>query len=211
MNVPNQVINIDVNSRLSQNVYLICNNKDSGTRFVDVHLFANTEIFDVSGCTVTAAIVTDGFLIDEEVTCAVDKNIVTVPIDNSTDSYSGIMLVELQIKDVDNNVLLTPIAFKVRVSKSITDDAMINEKSMGTVAEVIKEIAAARGNYESLDKRLESKANKEEIENVFGKVSFVEIAEYNDEIAFVTEAMKEKDFKEAAEKCEGILSRIRVM
>lgn len=56
-----------------------------------------------------------------------------------------------------------------------------------------------------------SKASKEEIENVFGKVSFVEIAEYDDEIAFVTEAMKEKEFKTAAEKCEGVLSRIRVM
>ena len=56
-----------------------------------------------------------------------------------------------------------------------------------------------------------AKVNKEEVEKVFGKVSFVEIAEYNDEIAFVTEAMKEKDFKAAAEKCEGILSRIRVM
>ena len=56
-----------------------------------------------------------------------------------------------------------------------------------------------------------SKANKEEIEKVFGNVSFVNMPEYDDEIAFVTEAVKEKDFKAAAEKCEGILSRIRVM
>jgi homoserine dehydrogenase len=56
-----------------------------------------------------------------------------------------------------------------------------------------------------------SKMSKEVVENVFGKVSFVENLEYNDEIAFVTESMKEKDFKAVAEKCEGLISRIRVM
>ena len=56
-----------------------------------------------------------------------------------------------------------------------------------------------------------SKMSKEAVENVFGKVSFVENLEYDDEIAFVTESMKEKDFKVAAEKCEGLVSRIRVM
>ena len=56
-----------------------------------------------------------------------------------------------------------------------------------------------------------SKVSKEDVENVFGKVSYVEGLEYNDEIAFVTEAMKEKEFKAAAEKCEGLISRIRVM
>lgn len=52
---------------------------------------------------------------------------------------------------------------------------------------------------------------KENIEKIFGQVSFVEIPEYEDEIAFVTEKVKEKEWKEAAENCEGLLSRIRVM
>ena len=56
-----------------------------------------------------------------------------------------------------------------------------------------------------------SKNSKEDVEKVFGNVSFINMPEYDDEIAFVTEAMKEKDFKAAAEKCEGLLSRIRVM
>ena len=56
-----------------------------------------------------------------------------------------------------------------------------------------------------------SKTSKEDVEKVFGNVSFVNMPEYDDEIAFVTEAMKEKEFKAAAEKCEGLLSRIRVM
>lgn len=160
MNVPNQVINIDVNNRLSQNVYLICNNKDSGTRSVDVNLFANSEILDVSGCTVTAAIVTDGFLIDEERECQVNKNVITVPIDNTDASYSGIMLVELKITGDGNKVLSTPIAFKVRVTRSITENAKVNEKSIGTVADVIKEVAAAKGKFKSLAEALASKADK---------------------------------------------------
>lgn len=56
-----------------------------------------------------------------------------------------------------------------------------------------------------------SKTSKEDVEKVFGNVSFINMPEYDDEVAFVTEAMKEKDFKAAAEKCEGLLSRIRVM
>lgn len=56
-----------------------------------------------------------------------------------------------------------------------------------------------------------SKSSKEDVEKVFGNVSFINMPEYEDEIAFVTEAMKEKDFKVASEKCDGLLSRIRVM
>ena len=56
-----------------------------------------------------------------------------------------------------------------------------------------------------------SKNSKEDIEKLFGAVSFVNMPEYDDELAFVTEAMKEKEFKAAAEKCEGLISRIRVM
>ncbi len=56
-----------------------------------------------------------------------------------------------------------------------------------------------------------NKNSKEDVEKLFGNVSFVNMPEYDDEIAFVTEGMMEKDFKLAAEKCEGLLSRIRVM
>lgn len=158
MNVPHQIINIDVNSRTSQNVYLICNSNDSGTRFVDVNLFANSEPLDVSGNTVTATIVTDGFLVDEAIECSVNKNVVTVPIDKTDSSYSGIMLVELKIVS-DNKVLSTPIAFKVRVTKSIIENANVNEKSIGTVADVIKEVATARGKFKSLAETLANKAD----------------------------------------------------
>lgn len=56
-----------------------------------------------------------------------------------------------------------------------------------------------------------NKNSKEDIEKAFGSVSFINMPEFDDEIAFVTEAMKEKEFKAAADKCEGLLSRIRVM
>ena len=160
MNVPHQKINIDINRRIAQSVYIIKNSNDIGTRFVDVTLYADSEVFDISGSTVTANMVTEGFLIAEDISCEVNSNIITVQIDGTDPNFqrSGLMLVELKIADSDN-VLMTPIAFKVRVTPSIIFNAQISEKSLGTTAEIIQEIAAARGNYATLAGALSMKAN----------------------------------------------------
>ncbi|MFA9377731.1 MAG: homoserine dehydrogenase [Lachnotalea sp.] len=48
------------------------------------------------------------------------------------------------------------------------------------------------------------------VEAVFGKVEVVKVEELNNEFGFVTEILTEADYKIKAEKCQGIINRIRI-
>ena len=54
-----------------------------------------------------------------------------------------------------------------------------------------------------------TKASKAEITEIFGSVEFVNIEKLNDEIGFVTQAMKERDYEEKAAKLSSMLQMIR--
>ncbi len=49
-----------------------------------------------------------------------------------------------------------------------------------------------------------------QIEEVFGKVQVIKVAELTDEFAFITEELTETAFEEAAAKVDGIITRIRI-
>ena len=55
-----------------------------------------------------------------------------------------------------------------------------------------------------------SKADEEKVKEVFGNVEFVSVASITDEVAFVTEVMTEKEFKEKVESLNAVISRIRI-
>ena len=163
MQIPHQTYKIDLNNINEPLTKMIESVNDKGVRFVDVELWANSQKVTLpQNSTATAAFVTDGFLINESVECAISDDLTTVivPIDNAKiESKSGIMLVEIKITE-NGNILTPPFAFKVRVKKSITEDANIFEKSYGTVSEILKEVATARGDFDNLSFALDSKANK---------------------------------------------------
>lgn len=48
------------------------------------------------------------------------------------------------------------------------------------------------------------------IESVFGKVELIKVEELSGEFGFVTEVLTEADYQAKAEKCQGIINRIRV-
>lgn len=163
MQIPHQTYKIDLNNINEPLTRMIESVNDKGVRFVDVELWANSQKVTLpQNCTATAAFVTDGFLINESVNCSISDDLTTVivPIDNANiESKSGIMLVEIKITE-NGNILTPPFAFKVRVKKSITEDANVFEKSYGTVSEILKEVATARGDFDNLSFALDSKANK---------------------------------------------------
>lgn len=163
MQIPHQTYKIDLNNINEPLTRMIESVNDKGVRFVDVELWANSQKVTLpQNCTATAAFVTDGFLINESVGCTISDDLTTVivPIDNANiESKSGIMLVEIKITD-NGNILTPPFAFKVRVKKSITEDANIFEKSYGTVSEILKEVAEARGNSKTLKDEIATKADK---------------------------------------------------
>ncbi|MBQ6888337.1 MAG: homoserine dehydrogenase [Lachnospiraceae bacterium] len=55
-----------------------------------------------------------------------------------------------------------------------------------------------------------AKADEAKVKEVFGNVEFVSVASITDEVAFVTEVMTEKEFKEKAESLNAVISRIRI-
>ncbi len=55
-----------------------------------------------------------------------------------------------------------------------------------------------------------AKADEAKVKEVFGNVEFVTVDSITDEVAFVTEVMTEKDFKEKAEELGAVISRIRI-
>lgn len=166
MQIPHQTYKIDLNNINEPLTRMIESVNDKGVRFVDVELWANSQKVTLpQNSTATAAFVTDGFLINESVECAISDDLTTVivPIDNAKiESKSGIMLVEIKITE-NGNILTPPFAFKVRVKKSITEDAKIFEKSYGTVSEILKEVAEARGNSKTLKEEIATKADKTEV------------------------------------------------
>lgn len=167
MQIPHQTYKIDLNNINEPLTRMIESVNDKGVRFVDVELWANSQKVTLpQNCTATAAFVTDGFLINESVDCSISDDLTTVivPIDNAKiESKSGIMLVEIKITE-NGNILTPPFAFKVRVKKSITEDANITEKSLGTVSEILKEVAEARGDSKTLKEEIATKADKTEVD-----------------------------------------------
>ena len=149
-------ITVDVNDRNAPNVVGIVNVNDKATRYLDVTLTASGEKLTFADCTVTATFATDGYLISDSVACTLNStaDVITVPLENFN-STSGFLAIEIKIANGDTQVLNTPLALKVKVTPSLLDKSMISKDSVGTAAEICREVATARGKYESLNARLD--------------------------------------------------------
>ena len=148
-------ITIDVNNRNAPNVVAIVNVNDKAVRYLDVTLTASGEKLTFADCTVTATFATDGYLISDSVACTLNStaDIITVPLENFK-SMSGFLAIEIKIANGETQVLNTPLALKVKVTPSLLDKSMINKDSVGTTAEICREVATARGKYDNINARL---------------------------------------------------------
>ena len=148
-------ITIDVNNRNAPNVVAIANVNDKAVRYLDVTLTASGNKLTFTDCTATATFATDGYLISDSVACTINSaaDVITVPLENFK-SMSGFLAIEIKIANGETQVLNTPLALKVKVTPSLLDKSMINKDSAGTTAEICREVATARGKYDSLNARL---------------------------------------------------------
>ncbi|MFR0927646.1 MAG: hypothetical protein ACLSCZ_11400 [Ruminococcus sp.] len=148
-------ITVDVNNRNAPNVVAIANVNDKAVRYLDVTLTASGNKLTFTGCTATATFATDGYLISDSVACTINSaaDVITVPLENFK-SMSGFLAIEIKIANGETQVLNTPLALKVKVTPSLLDKSMISKDSAGTTAEICREVATARGKYESLNARL---------------------------------------------------------
>ena len=148
-------VTVDINNRNAPNIVAIANVNDKAVRYLDVTLTASGEKLTFADCTATATFATDGYLISDSVVCTINSaaDVITVPLENFK-SMSGFLAIEIKIANGETQVLNTPIALKVKVTPSLLDKSMINKDSAGTTAEICREVATARGDYDSLNARL---------------------------------------------------------
>ena len=150
-------ITIDVNNRNAPNVVAIANVNDKAVRYLDITLTASGNKLTFTDCTATATFATDGYLISDSVACTINSaaDVITVPLENFK-SMSGFLAIEIKIANGETQVLNTPLALKVKVTPSLLDKSMISKDSVGTAAEICREVATARGKYDSLNARLDT-------------------------------------------------------
>ncbi|WP_302602178.1 hypothetical protein, partial [uncultured Ruminococcus sp.] len=148
-------ITVDVNNRNAPNVVAIANVNDKAVRYLDVTLTASGNKLTFTGCTATATFAIDGYLISDSVACTINSaaDVITVPLENFK-SMSGFLAIEIKIANGETQVLNTPLALKVKVTPSLLDKSMINKDSVGTTAEICREVATARDGQNSLGARL---------------------------------------------------------
>lgn len=161
MLIPHRKLSIDINRPNQYTVDFIAHVGDKNTRYIDITLNADGEPIELEqGCTATVTYVSDGVLIEQEAECVVDGSTVIVGIDTEKvkSLRSGILEIQPKIVDGSGNIIVSQIPVLVRISPDIAEHGRVDDDSLGTYAEVVREIAAARGSYTDLKDRLDNTA-----------------------------------------------------
>lgn len=129
--------------------------------YINVAFFDNGDNVELSGLTVKASITCDGFVVAEDVDCSyitesgVDGVRLNIATNENFTILSGKMKIEFSIKNGD--VIVHPVApLVVDIMPSILDNAQVTPESLGTFSEIAQEVAEARGEFNTLDKRLDT-------------------------------------------------------
>lgn len=177
------MINIYLNSAYpaTEKVYSNELNANGGRKLNIAFWSDDSTPYDLTDKEVTATFVTNKTLIADSILVS-DKNENTIELDISSNSdytiIPGDMLVEFEFKEGDK-VTSPATAMIVHVRGSIKNDAKITPDSYGTVADIVKEVIAARGNYDNLPERLNAQESevstlKQRMSTAEGELSGVE-------------------------------------
>jgi len=155
MNVPAQTVQFEITDLQPTFLDYIQSQKDENTRTFNIQFLFEGDVLSLSGCTATATVTINNIMIEQELACAVDEtnNYVTVAVHAP---YSGVMAVQVTLTD-GTNTLAMPRPLLVRVARDIAETAQIDENSLGSYAEVVHEIAEARGTYTTLHDAIATK------------------------------------------------------
>lgn len=169
MNNITYAVSVDVNNPIiPYNVY-VASVLDSNVRYLEITLYQNGNVIALSNtATATASLVTDNVLVNDSVDCTISNNIITVPLEDL--QRHGNLDVQVTVTE-GTKVLAIPFPIQVRVTPNIAEEAQIDNDSLGSYAEVVREIAAARGNYPDLKDRLDG-----EIDRIDGDISDINTA-----------------------------------
>ena len=195
MNNITYAVSVDVNNPIiPYNVY-VASVLDSNVRYLEITLYQNGNVITLSNtATATASLVTDNVLVNDSVNCTISDNIITVPLEDL--QRHGNLDVQVTVTE-GTKVLAIPFPIQVRVTPNIAENAQIDENSLGSYAEVVHEIAEARGTYTTLHNAIAAK-----LDNADGSVKENNIADESitvekvaDDLAAVINAKEEKSNK----------------
>ena len=157
MNVPAQTVQFEITDLQPTFLDYIQSQKDENTRTFNIQFLFEGDVLSLSGCTATATVTINNIMIEQELACAVDEtnNYVTVVVHAP---YSGVMAVQVTLTD-GTNTLAMPRPLFVRVARDIAETAQIDDNTHGSFAEVVREVADARGNYATLAQAINAKMN----------------------------------------------------
>ena len=161
MNIPHKQLSVDINRKNQYTVDFIGHVNDKDVRYIDVTFNAGgTPITLEKGCTATVTYVSEGVLIDQAAVCVVTGSTVVIGVDSEKveNLRSGILEVQPKVVDPNGRILTMQIPILVRISPDIAEHGQVDDDSLGSYAEVVREIAAARGRYQSLSERLANTA-----------------------------------------------------
>lgn len=158
MNNITYAVSVDVNNPIiPYNVY-VASVLDSNVRYLEMTLYQNGNVIALSNEAIaTASLVTDNVLVNDSVNCTISNNIITVPLEDL--QRHGNLDVQVTVTE-GTKVLAIPFPIQVRVTPNIAENAQVDENSLGSYAEVVQEIAAARGDYPDLKDRLDGEIDR---------------------------------------------------
>lgn len=154
------VINVDIRNAYPVFLEIFSHELNAnGGRVLKLKFYEGNTLLNLTGLTITATFVTDGYLVAEDVAVTQGaNNICTLDISN-TSNYtllSGTMLVEFKFTATGDVVYCPPTAMIVKVAESIMTNAHVTPESYGTVSEILQEVVEARGNFSRLNLRFNS-------------------------------------------------------
>ena len=133
---------------------------DKNSRFIDVMLTSDGEILQIGdGLTAKYDATIDNIVVANDLLATVDtaENIITVELTENMLSMAGLLKIDLKILESDS--LITAQTLRVKVGKSVINNDSKFEPTGGTIKQFMDEVAAARGNYDNLKLKIESKEN----------------------------------------------------
>ena len=134
---------------------------DKNSRFIDVMLTSDGEILQIGdGISAKYDATIDNIVVADDLSATVDttENIITVELTENMLSMSGLLKIDLKI--LESDALITAQTLRVKVGKSVINNDSKFEPTGGTVKQFIDEVAAARGDFDNLNARFDTKADK---------------------------------------------------
>ncbi|MGN0488034.1 MAG: SGNH/GDSL hydrolase family protein [Ruminococcus sp.] len=151
-------IDVDIKNNFPAITTIRTHELNVATHMIRINLYDNGAPFNIDDdSTFDIVMVTDGKLVKEFTTSYFNDNSISFNIANIENENNflvpGKMVIQVSIISGNRNFTL-PIPIVVYVSDNIINNAKVTPESLGTVAEIMKEVAAARGEYEKLPQRL---------------------------------------------------------